>query len=252
MEERYFAMEKNLDFLKENLIAHRGLHNNEDIPENSMLAFKKAVEKNFIIELDVHLLKDNTIVVMHDNDINRMTGKSGELKSLTYKELKELRLLNTEEKIPTIEQVLNLVDGRVPIIIELKYDTKVGMLEENLSKILDKYRGKFAVKSFDPLSVRWFKKNRPEYVRGLLIGDKYKKKYEQIASKSIFVKISKPDFISCNYNLADNKKIQKLRKNKLALAWTIKDKETYDSVKGKFDNYICENLNFGDGSKNLS
>lgn len=239
-------MKKNLNFLKENLVAHRGLHNSDNIPENSLIAFKKAVEQGYIIELDVHLLKDNTIVVIHDNDLNRMTGKNIELKNSTYNEIKDLTLLNTEEKIPTIEQVLSLVNGKVPIIIELKYDRKAGILEEHLSKILDNYKGKFAVKSFDPLSVRWFKKNRPDYIRGLLIGDTYKKKYEQLVSKSIFVRISNPDFISCSYKLANNKKIQKLRKKKLAIAWTIRNKETYKLVQGKFDNYICENEAIGD------
>ena len=245
-------MEKNLEFLKKSLIAHRGLHNNNDIPENSLLSFKRAIDEKYIIELDVHILKDSTIVVMHDNDLHRMTGKNIELKNSTYEEIKNLTLINTEEKIPTIEQVLNLVNGKVPIIIELKYDTKVGLLEERLAQILDEYKGEFAVKSFDPFSVRWFKKNRPDYIRGLLIGDTYKKKYEQLASKSVFVRISKPDFISCSYKLADSKKIQKLRKKKLALAWTIRNKETYKLVQGKFDNYICENGISGDDKKWIS
>lgn len=235
-------MEKNLKFLKSNLIAHRGLHNNSEIPENSMLAFEKAIENKNIIELDVHLLKDNTIVVMHDDDINRMTSKNGKLKELTYEDIKELKLLNTNEKIPTLEQVLRLVDGKVPIIIELKYDRKAGELESELVKILDKYNGSFAVKSFNALSIRWIRKNRPNYIRGLLIGEKYKKWYDQLASKSIFMWLSKPDFVSCNYNLADNKRIQKIRKKKVALAWTIRNKETYNLVKDKFDNFICENI----------
>lgn len=235
-------MEKNLDFLKQNLIAHRGLHNKKDVPENSMLAFKKAIEKKYIIELDVHLLKDNTVVVIHDDDVNRMTSANGNLKDLTYEDVSNLKLLGTEEKIPTLEQVLDLVNGQVPIIIELKYDRKVGELENELVKLLDNYNGPFAVKSFDALSMRWIRKNRPNYIRGLLIGDKYKKTKDQIFSKWLFVVLSKPDFVSCSFKLYNNRRIQRLRKNKLALTWTIRDKETYELVKNYFDNFICENI----------
>lgn len=235
-------MEKNLDFLKQNLVAHRGLHNKKDVPENSMLAFKKAIEKNYIIELDVHLLKDNTVVVIHDDDVNRMTSANGNLKDLTYEDVSNLKLLGTEEKIPTLEQVLDLVNGQVPIIIELKYDRKVGELENELVKLLDNYNGPFAVKSFDALSMRWIRKNRPNYIRGLLIGDKYKKTKDQIFSKWLFVVLSKPDFVSCSFKLYNNRRIQRLRKNKLALTWTIRDKETYELVKNYFDNFICENI----------
>lgn len=235
-------MKKNPNFLKQNLIAHRGLHNKKDVPENSMLAFKKAIEKKYIIELDVHLLKDNTVVVIHDDDVNRMTSANGNLKDLTYEDVSNLKLLGTEEKIPTLEQVLDLVNGQVPIIIELKYDRKVGELENELVKLLDNYNGPFAVKSFDALSMRWIRKNRPNYIRGLLIGDKYKKKKDQIFSKWLFVVLSKPDFISCSFKLYNNRRIQRLRKNKLALTWTIRDKETYELVQNYFDNFICENI----------
>lgn len=231
---------KDINFLKQNLIAHRGVHNDKDIPENSILAFKKAIENNYIIELDVHLLKDNQIIVMHDDDINRMTGKEGILKNLIYADLKEYSLSNTDEKIPTLQEVLSLVNGKVPIIIELKYDRKHGELERELVKVLDNYNGKFAVKSFNPWSIKWIKKNRPNYIRGLLIGYQYKKKWEKFLVRTIGIKISKPDFISCSYKYYNDKKMQKYRNKKVLLAWTIRDKTTFNTVKNKFDNLICE------------
>lgn len=117
---------KDLKFLTKNLIAHRGMHNKEKgIPENSMKAFDEAVINNYIIELDIHILKDDVIVVFHDDNLERMTGVSKNIKSVTYNEIKNLYLNNTIYKIPLLEDVLKKIDGRVPIIIELKIDNKV-------------------------------------------------------------------------------------------------------------------------------
>ena len=119
---------KNLDFLSSNLIAHRGLHNDK-YPENSLGAFKRAIRKNYIIEFDVHLLKDGTAVVFHDDNLYRMCGKRKKIKDFTYDELKKIKLLDTNYTIPTLDSVLKLIEGKVPIIVELKYDVKVGLLE---------------------------------------------------------------------------------------------------------------------------
>ncbi len=235
-------MEKNIEFLKSNIIAHRGMHNNNDIPENSLKAFEKAVEDNYIIELDVHLTKDGKVVVVHDDNLKRLTGNDVKVIESNYDEIKKMKLLNTNECIPTIQEVLDLVNGKVPIIVELKYDRKAGELEPVLADILDKYSGKFAVKSFDPYTIRWFKKNRPEYIRGLLIGYKYRKFKDQVFSRNLYLWISKPDFISCEYKLFNNRTICKYKRKCLSLAWVIKNKDCYNSMKNSFDNLICENI----------
>ena len=152
---------KDLKFLKDSLIAHRGVH--IDAPENTINAFKEAVKKKYIIEFDVHLLKDNTVVVFHDDNLKRMTGQNKKLKDCTYEEIKDLQLLDSNDYIPTLKEVLKIINGKVPIIVELKSDRKVGLLEKELVKQLDKYKGKFCVKSFNPLSIRWFRKNKPDY-----------------------------------------------------------------------------------------
>lgn len=233
---------KDISFLKENIIAHRGLYNNIDVPENSVEAIKKAVKKNYIIELDVHLLKDNTIVVFHDDNLNRMTKVNKNLKDLNYDEIKNLNLLNAKSHIPTLEEVLKTINGKVPVIVELKYDTKVGLLEKELVKQLDNYKGKYAVMSFNPLIVRWFKKNRKDYVRGLLVSNKSKTIVEKILHNLLLLNICKPDFISCNYKMFNNKKIVKYKKNNLVLAWTIKNKKNFDKYCKYFDNLTCENM----------
>jgi len=227
---------KDLKFLKQNLIAHRGIHITE--PENSKKAIKEAIKKNYIVEFDVHLLKDNTIVVFHDDNLKRMAGIDKKLKDCTYEEIKNIKLLNTNNNIPTLTEVLEIVDEKVPIIIELKYDQKTGKLEKELVKILDNYQGKFCVMSFNPLSIRWFRKHRPNYIRGLLISHKTKKK--RFISNKIMIFLVKPDYIYCNYKLYKNKKIKKQMKKIPVIAWTIKNDKNYNKFKDRFYNLTID------------
>ena len=203
---------KDLTFLKNNLIAHRGIHNNIDVPENSIKAFKLAIKKKYIIELDIHLLKDNTIVVFHDDNLKRMTGINKPIKDYTYEELRKISLLNTKYIIPTFKEVLDLIDGQVPVIVEYKYDRKAGILESESVKLLDNYKGLFCVKSFNPLSVRWFKKNRKNYIRGLLVDNKWGNKKEILSSSMILRIICKPDFLSCKYSIINKRKVKRMSK----------------------------------------
>ena len=159
---------KNLDFLINNIIAHRGVHDDKT-PENSIISFKKAINKGYTIELDVHLTKDNKIVVFHDNNLKRLCGVNKIIEDLTYKEILNFCLKDSKLKIPLLEEVLLLINGKVGVLIELKTIKFNGVLEEKLSKILDSYKGKFAVQSFNYKTVNWFKKNRPLYIRGLLV-----------------------------------------------------------------------------------
>lgn len=232
---------KKIDFLYSNLIAHRGLHNDK-YPENSIGAFKRAIRKNYIIELDVHLIKDGTVVVFHDDNLYRMCGKRKEIKDYTYSELRKLKLLNTNYTIPTLESVLKLIGGRVPVIVELKYDLKAGILEKEVSKFLDNYNGEFCVKSFSPLSILWFKKNRPNYIRGLLISNKARNFKERLMHSFIPFLVCKPDFISCNYLLYNNRKIKKYMKKHPVIAWTIRTDNIYKKYKNKFSNLIVEKI----------
>ena len=234
-------MDRDTSFLKKSLIAHRGLFNNKDVPENTIKAFQKAVKKNYLIELDVHLLKDNNVVVFHDNNLLRMTGVNKPIKDYTYQEIKKIKLLDTNEHIPLLKDALNLIDGKVPVIIELKSDNKVGLLEEELVKLLNKYRGIYAIKSFNPKTVYYFKRKYPNIIRGLLVDNFKKNKYKHFALRTIF--LTKPDFISCSINNLPSKKIKKLRNKKLILGWTVKSNEDLDRIRDCCDNYICENIN---------
>ena len=216
---------KDLKFLKETIIAHRGVHNEKDIIENSLEAFKEAVNKNYIIELDVHFLKDGEVVVFHDDNIERMTGINKNLKDCTYDEIRNIKLLNKNTYIPKFSDVLKLVDGKVPILIELKNDNKVGLLESSLVQILKKYNGKYAVQSFNPLSIMWFKNNYPNIIRGQLVCKFKNKKMDNIKKfilKTMFFNIiTNPDFISHSVDDLSYKEVNKIKKNKFILGWKI-------------------------------
>ena len=238
---------RNTSFLIGRLIAHRGLHNIEKgIAENSIPAFEKSIENNYIIELDVHILKDRNVVVFHDDNLKRMTGIDKEIKNMTYEDVKELRLQNTYQTIPLLTEVLNLINGKVPVIIELKCDVKRGILEKEVINILRKYKGEYAIKSFDPLRIFYFRNHFTEGIRGILISDlKNKKcsKFKKTLLKSmIFNIICKPDFISCDIRLLPNKKIDRIRRKMIILSWTIKNKYDLEKSKKYSDNSICEKI----------
>lgn len=225
----------NNNFLINKLIAHRGIFDNKIVPENSIEAFKKAIRKDYIIELDVHLTKDKKIVVFHDDLLDRMTNKKGKIKDYKLDELKDIKLLNTNYSIPTLSEVLKLVKGKVPLLIEMKYDNKSFELPRLLLKELSNYNGEVAVQSFDPFLVSYFRFHKNNYLRGLLIDRK-------IASHILFLKfgilISKPSFLSVQKSLYNNKEINKYKNKKNIISWTMKSKEDIDKYKDKYDNLI--------------
>ena len=234
---------RDVSFLTKNFIAHRGLHDEKN-PENSIGAFKKAIRKGYIIELDVHLLRDNTVVVFHDDSLYRMTKRKSKIKDFTYDEIKDIKLLDSKYCIPKLEDVLKLVDGKVPLIIELKYDLKVGLLEKEVVKLLDNYNGEFCVKSFSPLSVLWFKKKRPNYIRGLLIGYSNRTLKQKFFHSRFIYFLCKPDFISCNY-MIPNKKVDRYRKKGPVIAWTVRNDLNFLRYRKKFDNLLFANIKIG-------
>ncbi len=227
-------------------IAHRGIFNKEDIPENSMVAFENALRKGYAIEIDVNMTKDGYIVVFHDNSLKRMTGIKNDITTLTLSEVRKLKLLGTENKIPTFEEVLLLVSGKVPILIEVKPNVKYKELIEKLINILNKYNGKYSIQSFDPRIVYWLKKNTPHILRGQISSKNIREVKSRILKivlgKMVFNVITKPNFISYQYLSIDKKFYQKQkRKNRDVIAWTLRSKEEYEKIKDCCDMVIFEN-----------
>ena len=229
-------------------IAHRGLFDREKIPENSMLAFEKAIEKGYAIELDVNMTKDGYIVVFHDNSLKRMTGIKNDIATMTLSEIKKLKLLGTENRIPTFEDVLLQVSGRVPLLIEVKINNRYKELMKKLINLLEKYNGNYSIQSFDPRIVYFLKKNAPQISRGQISSKNIREVKSRVLKillgKMIFNVITKPNFISYQY-LSINSKFYLKQKNKGrdVIAWTLKNKEDYEKIKNFCDMVVFENEN---------
>ena len=222
----------NKEFLTKNLIAHRGIH--YKYIENSIKAFKEAIKRNYTIELDIHLTKDKKIIVFHDNNLKRLTGIFKNIEESNYQEIKKII------SVPTIEEVLSIVNGKVPIIIETK-NKKVGELEQKLSNILDKYNGNFAIQSFNYKSLQWFKQNKKEYLTGFLINSVTSKNIiiKYLLNSKIINKKIKPTYIGVNLDYIDNKNIKKIKNKYLIIGYTINNQKEFSKYVYKTDNLIC-------------
>ncbi|MBE6946976.1 MAG: glycerophosphodiester phosphodiesterase [Ruminococcaceae bacterium] len=219
--------------------AHRGLHNDK-VPENSMTAFRLALEKGYGIELDLHLLADGNLAVMHDSSLLRTAGVDVPIESLNTQQLSEYRLLDTQEEIPTFEQVLQLFQGKAPMIIELKSaNGNHDALTQTACRMLENYDGLYCIESFDPRCIRWLKKNRPDIVRGQLASNSLKEKDLKIPLILRFWMTNLltnfwnvPDFIA--YCFSDRNQLSVLLSHKVwkvqNVAWTIKTREDYDAA----------------------
>lgn len=149
--------------------AHRGLHSKDkSVPENSLTAFRLAVENGYGIELDIRFTKDKQLVVFHDDTLLRMCGTNRRVDEFTYEELQEFHLLDSTEHIPLFSEVLSLVDGQIPLLVELKTGPENTMLCSHAYDMLRHYHGPYCIESFHPMIVRWFKKNAPQILRGQL------------------------------------------------------------------------------------
>lgn len=140
----------------------------KNAPENTLAAFSKAIEAGYPIELDLRIIDDGTVVVFHDEKLSRLTGSDGYITNLVKQKLKDYKILKSDQHIPTFEQTLELINGQVPLLIEIKNSNKVGILERKVLEILKGYDGEYAVHSFNPYTVEYFKKYAPQIPRGQL------------------------------------------------------------------------------------
>ncbi|MBQ8844955.1 MAG: glycerophosphodiester phosphodiesterase [Clostridia bacterium] len=232
-------------WLVETPIAHRGFHD-KNAPENSLAAFKNAIEKGYAIELDVRLISDGTVVVFHDESLSRMTGNDGYIKFLTKNDLELIHLNNSEEKIPTLTEVLEFVNGQVPLLIEIKNNDKVGELEKRFIEIMEGYKGEYAVQSFNPLALNYIKNHAPHMIRGQLAGYLKNSKltfFKKFLAKRMMLnkKYSEPHFISYEAKHLPNRYVKKY-KNLPLLAWTINSQDEYMHIVKHCDNIIFQNF----------
>ena len=213
--------------------AHRGLHQKPTIPENSMIAFQKAVMEGFGIELDLHLTKDGKLAVIHDSSLKRTCGVDLQIEDMTLEEAQIYFLEQSQERIPEFRTVLDAVGGRVPLIVELKTakdsrgrDTTAALCQETVRQLED-YPGLYCLESFSPLVVSWLRKNRPDIVRGQLAGDLNQNKktlppvQNWLLKNLIINRTGKPDFVAYRFEDRGERAIR--RYEGPVFFWTIRE-----------------------------
>lgn len=230
-------------------IAHRGLHD-KNTPELSLESFKKAIDAGYAIEIDVRSLADGTIVCFHDETLGRMTGHDGFIANCNFADIADLKLLKTNEHIPTLKEALKFIDGKAPVLIDIKNMCKIDF-EKNIWKELKNYKGEYAVQSFNPKSLEWFKLNAPQVKRGQIASFLKTENipyWERYALKRMMYnkKVSEPNFI--NYALSDmpNRFVKKYKKQGLPiLTFCVKTEEDLAKARKVADNFVFENLKLG-------
>lgn len=240
-----------LDRMEGWLYAHRGLHDNHgESPENSLAAFRLAVEHNYGIELDVQLTKDNIPVVFHDYNLKRACGENKKIAELTYEELKSYKLFVSSEGIPTLREVLACVNKKVPLIVELKIMWGAKRTCKMVSQILNEYHGVYCIESFNPFGLIWYRRNQPQVVRGQLSSDFMKEKMAGskvqyfILKNLLFNFQTKPDFIAYHYKYKRSLSFvlcKKLYRAK-TVAWTIQSQEDLEGSQDLFDVFIFDSF----------
>ena len=216
--------------------AHRGLHG-DGVPENSLEAFRRACDKGYGSELDVHLLADGNLAVIHDSVLKRTTGLDGRIEDLTTTQLQSCFLDGTNYTIPEFGKVLEIYAGKAPLIVELKaVGGNYKQLCEKTCAILDDYNGLYCLESFDPRCVYWLRKNRPDLIRGQLTENFFKSKsstlpwvVKLIMTTQMLNFLTRPDFVA--YKFRDRKQFSNFFVEKIwkvpSVTWTLVNEEEY-------------------------
>ena len=233
--------------------AHRGLHNKPQIPENSMAAFRAALEKGYGIEMDVHLMKDGNLAVIHDSLLKRTTGAEGRIEDLTTEQLKDYRLEGTEETIPTFRELLDLYSGKAPLIIELKpQGGNHEALVDAAVKAMEGYEGSWCMESFDPRCIMVLKRKYPRIIRGQLSEDfpkndpKMNKALAFVLKHLLMNFLTVPDFIAYRFDQRWRTPSTKLCLGlwkAQGVTWTLRDPKDHPVAQQEgwlpiFENYI--------------
>ena len=235
---------------KKRYFAHRGLHDNaSDTPENSMAAFRKAVEAGLGMELDVQVTKDGVPVVFHDFKLERICGAPGKIADSTYEELQAYTLCDSKERIPRFSELLEMVDGQVPLIVEIKAETANVSCCGIIDSLLRAYRGPYCIESFNPMVLWWFRRNHGDVVRGQLSSNfRREGEYWNILyfamTHLLFNFLTKPDFIAYNHKFSEEpgRRICRRLYRHPAAAWTIRSQQDLEALKGEYDVFIFDSF----------
>ncbi len=232
--------------LSTRFFAHRGLHQLPHAPENSLAAFQAAARQGYGIELVVRRTADNQLVVFHDSTLDRLCGRPGQIEKMNWAELKDLRLAGSRETIPLLSQVLALVDGQVPLLIEIKMEGMDGKLCSLAAEILDSYQGPFFLESFHPYVLYWFRKHRPQVIRGQLITHFLREFPDFPLWQRLLMQFrltdrwTRPGFYALDRQYREKGFSRSLARRRPVFGWTFRTREELRAGAGKYDFYICE------------
>lgn len=227
-------------------IAHRGLHNlSAGIPENSLGAFDAAIQRLLPIEFDVRLTEDGHAVVYHDENLGRLTGIDRPVAATTLREMQQLRIAGTDERPPSLIDALDFIDGRVPVLIELKTVGRPGPLETIVSRELGRFHGLAAVQSFSPRSMQWFRENAPGVTRGQISGAYHghglTSLHRFIQRHLLMLRISRPHFVAHHVGSLGMPAARLWRRlGGPLLAWTVRSDRDLDHIRARADGLIFE------------
>ena len=230
--------------------AHRGLHGG-NIVENTLPAFRAACENGYGMELDIQFSRDRAVVVFHDDDLRRLTGDGRRVDACTLSELKAFRLNGVEDaRVPTLREVLALVDGRTPLLIELKSGRSNAALCAALMEHLKDYRGEYLIESFNPLIVWWFRRHAPQIVRGQLVCPMRGYRHSAGKVSAFFMAglmlnvLSRPDFVAYDVNAQRffSPHFQRFCFKTPMAAWTVRSPRMEELVQRRGEISIFENI----------
>jgi glycerophosphoryl diester phosphodiesterase len=233
------------DWLTAQKIAHRGLWTDGPAaPENSLAAFDAAAEAGHAVELDAQLTSDGVVVVIHDADVSEMTGAEGVVSELTLAEVQDLRLLGGNEAIPTLKEALALIDGRVPVFVEIKTPGDGGLLEDDVAAQITAYSGEACVMSFNPYSLARVTEVAPEIPRGQLVsrfeGEDLVWYKKWLLTNMLMNWTSKPDFVAYDIEALPSARVTlQSWRGRPVLGWTIDDAEELAYAEQYCDGFIC-------------
>lgn len=239
-----------MSFFQKKYFAHRGLHDNGgDAPENSMAAFRRAAEAGYGMELDVHVTRDGVPVIFHDFKLDRICGVNGVIEDYTYEELQGLTLCDSGERIPRLSDLLSMVKGRVPLIVEIKTEKVNVSCCEVIDKMLRAYKGAYCIESFNPMVLWWFRWHHNEVARGQLasnfrIDGGYRNIIYFFMTHLLLNFLTKPDFIAYNHVFQEEpgRRICRWLYKNPSVAWTVRSRRELEAMKDAFDVFIFESF----------
>lgn len=245
------SRKKQLQPYEKSYIAHRGLYNNQEVPENSLKAFRLAVENSYGIELDIQLTTDNRLVVFHDDSLLRICGIDKILNECSYAELQQYNLLDTDEKIPLFSEVLAVLKPDTPLIIEIKPEGRCIEAVKAVVEMMRNYQGLYNIESFNPMVVRYLKNNEPQIIRGQLSYNSLQDKDNHYSPLLKFIHTyllmnfsGRPDYIAydCtsykNLSFRINSRLYKTE----CVAWTVKSQEELEEIRPYYQCFIFDSF----------